>query len=145
MLVTRHGVWISNWIYWTFTNLHSFHFIIHNISPFTVIQCKLLTVALCYKLEVRSSILNKVMGIFNWANTSSRTTAPGSTQPLKEISTRNLRGGGGKGGQRIRRKTSLPSVSQWGSLNVSQPYGLPQPGTGIASHLWNLNSPDDGV
>jgi hypothetical protein len=36
---------------------------------------------------------------FNLPNPSSRTMALGSTQPLREISTRNLPGGGGGGGK----------------------------------------------
>jgi hypothetical protein len=36
------------------------------------------------------------LDFFNLRNSSSRTMAPGSTQPLTEISTRQLSGGGGK-------------------------------------------------
>jgi hypothetical protein len=43
---------------------------------------------------------------------------------------------GVKSGRRVRLTTLLPSVSRWyrycGTLNVSQPYGSPWPGTGIA-------------
>jgi hypothetical protein len=41
-------------------------------------------------------ILNEVTGFFNWPNTSSHTTALGSTQPLTEMSTRNLPAGKGQ-------------------------------------------------
>jgi hypothetical protein len=36
------------------------------------------------------------LDVFNWPNTSSRTMALGSTQPLTEMSTRNLPGGKGR-------------------------------------------------
>jgi hypothetical protein len=49
-----------------------------------------------------------------------------ATQPLTKMSTRNLPGGV-KGGRRVSR------LSRYcGTLNVSQPYGPPWPGTGIA-------------
>jgi hypothetical protein len=61
-----------------------------------------------------------------------------STQSLKEISTRNLPWGGGgvKGGQCIKLKTSAPSLRQLsrkcGNLDGSQPYGASRPVTEVA-------------
>jgi hypothetical protein len=55
-----------------------------------------MTGALCYKPEGRG-FESRWSGFFNWPNPSSRTLALGSTQPLPEMSTRKLPGGGGKG------------------------------------------------
>jgi len=40
--------------------------------------------------KVAGSIPDGVIGIFHWHNTSGRTMAVGSTQPLTEMSTRNI-------------------------------------------------------
>jgi hypothetical protein len=46
--------------------------------------------------KVADSIPNEVTGIFNWPNPSNRTMASGSTQPLTEMSNRNLPEGKGQ-------------------------------------------------
>jgi hypothetical protein len=46
--------------------------------------------------KVAGSIPNEVIGFFIWPNSSSRTMALESTQPLTEMSTRNLPGGEGQ-------------------------------------------------
>jgi hypothetical protein len=43
--------------------------------------------------KVSGSIPDEIIGILNLPNPSSRTVALGSTQPLTEMSTRNLPGG----------------------------------------------------
>jgi hypothetical protein len=46
--------------------------------------------------KVAVSIPDEVIGFFNWPNPSSRTMVLRSTQPLKEMSTRNIIGGKGQ-------------------------------------------------
>jgi hypothetical protein len=46
--------------------------------------------ALRYNRKVADSIPDYVTGIFHWHNPSGRTVALGSTQPLTEMSTRNI-------------------------------------------------------
>jgi hypothetical protein len=60
--------------------------------------------------------------VFIWPNSSSRTMALGSTQPLREMSTRNLPGEV-KGGRRIR-LVSILSRQNVGASTSHNPMGL---------------------
>jgi hypothetical protein len=53
------------------------------------------------------SIPNAVVGLFNLPNPSSRIMAPGMTQPLTEISTRNLHGGKGRQARKADNLTAI--------------------------------------
>jgi hypothetical protein len=90
----------------------------------------------CTMLQARRSWdrVPKRWIFFNWPNPSSRTMALESTQPLTEMSTRNLPGGKGRPARRADKFTTIcePIVyTKCGSIDVSQPYGPSQPVTRI--------------
>jgi hypothetical protein len=62
-------------------------------SPYLIFE---IFMAWCLIRRAEWSIPDKVIGFFNRHNPSSRTMALGSTQPLTEMSTRNLLGGKGR-------------------------------------------------
>ena len=83
--------------------------------------------------KIAGSIPDGVIGIFHWHNPSDRTMALGSTQPLKEMSTRRI--SWGKCGRCVRLTTLPPPcavVMKSGNLNFLEPPGLPQACNGTA-------------
>jgi len=71
--------------------------------------------------KVMSSVPNGVDGSFHWHYTSGRTMALGLTQPLTEMSTRNI--SWGKGGRCIRLTTLPPSCADCLEIWEPQPPG----------------------
>ena len=83
--------------------------------------------------NVAGSIPDGVFGIFHWHNPSDRTVALGSTQPLTEMSTRNI--SWGKCGRCVRLTTLPPPcaiVIKSGNLNFLEPSGPLQACNGTA-------------
>ena len=72
--------------------------------------------------KVAGSIPDGVIWIIHWHNPSGRTMALGSTQPLPEISTRNI-SWGGKGGQCFGLTTLPPSCADFHEIWELQPPG----------------------
>jgi hypothetical protein len=68
---------------------------------------------LYYKPKVRGPIPDEVFGFFDVPNPSSCTLALEYTQPLTEMSTRNLLGDKGQAGRSVRMTTSPQSVSEF--------------------------------
>jgi hypothetical protein len=75
-----------------------------------------------------------VTGFFNWTIPYSRTMALGSTEPLTEMSTRNLSGDKGRPEHKVVNLTAIcePTVSKMREPRRLKPYGPPRPVTGIA-------------
>jgi hypothetical protein len=71
---------------------------------------------------------------FNLPNPSSRTMAPGSTQPLTEMSTRNIPGGEGRPAHKADNLTAICELIVYKNVGAStshSPMGLHSPLTGI--------------
>ena len=93
--------------------------------------------------KVVGSIPDGVIGIFHWHNPSGRTVAPGSTQPLTEMRTRNiswgLKAASVWGWQPYHLR--VPTVLNSGSLNLLKPTGPVQACNGNALPLTILALP----
>jgi hypothetical protein len=96
LLLSDHPHTSIYWLTWLLTDLTArirtfiewqFVTVGHSICTFIVLYA--------YKGHA-GSLLEEVFGVFNWFNPSSRTMTLGSTQPLTEMSTRNLPGRKGR-------------------------------------------------
>jgi hypothetical protein len=80
--------------------------------------------------KVVGSIPNGAIGIFHWHNPSGHTLALGLTQPLTEVSTRNI-SWGGKGGRCIGLTTLPPSCADCLEIWELQPPGTLRASPGL--------------
>ena len=87
--------------------------------------------------KVAGSILGGVIGIFHWHNPSGRTMALGLTQPLTEMSTRNI-SWGGKGGRCVWLTTLPPSCADCLEIWESQPPGALRACPGLQKDCFTL-------
>ena len=98
--------------------------------------------ALRYKQKVAGSIPNGVIGIFHWHNPSDRIMALGLTQPLADMSTRNIAWGVKAAGAQCWQSYHLhvPIVLKSWRLSFLAPSGPAQARNGIALllHKWYL-------
>ena len=84
--------------------------------------------------KVAGSFPDGVIGIFHWHNPSGRTVALGSTQPLTEMSTRNISWGVKTAGAYDWQPYHfhVPIVLKSGNLNLLEPSGAVKLCNGIA-------------
>jgi hypothetical protein len=107
----------------------------YNKEYLETIECILraqLVEALRCKPKVAGSIPDYVIGIFHWHNPSDRTMALGSTQPLTEMSTRNISWGQRRPVRRADLTTFMRRLSRNLRASASwNPLGLSRPVTGL--------------
>jgi hypothetical protein len=135
----------NNWGNWLCSTVHKFHFFLIKSSSciiriyihiYIYIYIFISGHAVATSRKVAGLIPNEVIGSFDWSNPSSRTMALGSTQPLTEMGTRNLR----RGKRPARKADNItaicePIVLKMWELDDSQLYGPAWHVTGIALPL----------
>jgi len=97
-------------------------------------------VELRYKPDVAGSIPNGITGIFHWITPFGRTMVLGSTQPLTEMSTRDIFWGV-KTASEVGWQTyhlHVPIASKSGSLKLLDLSGPVQACTGVSLHYLKL-------
>ena len=82
-----------------------------SVSYFGGTRCRSWLTHCARSRKFAGSIPGGVIWIFHWHNPSRRTMALGLTQPLTEMSTRNISWGGGKEGRRVGLTTLPPSCA----------------------------------
>jgi len=109
-----------------------------------------LSITARWRRKVAGSIPDGVIGNFHWHNASGRTVALGSTQPLTEMSTRNISWGvkaaGALGWQPYH--FHVPTVLKSGSLKCLEPSGSVLACNGLAFFTvsyWQLLSVTDNT
>jgi hypothetical protein len=91
--------------------------------------------------KATGSLPDGITGIFHWHKPSGHTAALGSTQPVTEMSTRNISwgGGGGKDGRCIGLTTLPPSCADclevWEPQPPGTPSGLSRPVMGLLTKV----------
>jgi hypothetical protein len=96
---------------------------------------------------VAGSIPNGVTGIFHWNNPSCRTMALGLTQPLTEMSTRNMSCGWRRPVCRSDNLTTFTCRLSWnlGASTSWNPQGLSRPVMGLLYLLYTWSSLSDRI
>jgi hypothetical protein len=119
------------------TSVNNYHTALHNIAEERTSHVWIYFFFCCTALQTgrpAGSIHDGVIGIFHWHNPSGCTMALGSTQPLTEMSTRNICWGvkvaGASGWQPYH--LHVPTVLKSGSLNLLEPPGPARACTGTA-------------
>jgi hypothetical protein len=100
--IHRHTEWWINKPNYVFSRnkesglKQKINFWVHSANRLVATRASLQLYRAAVSRKVALSIPNEIIGFFIWPNPSNRTVALRSTQPLTEMSTRNLPGGTGR-------------------------------------------------